>query len=99
MNIPLELGRESYDIILERGSIRRAGELLNLNRKVFLVTDDGVPAEYAQRLKLPRRLRRTEFPWFLQTAKRTIRLRLFWTVPRRVPSLRLPTLLLPRNNS
>ena len=48
MIIPVELGGDSYDIILERGCIRRAGELLNLNRKVLLVTDDGVPAGYAQ---------------------------------------------------
>ena len=47
MIIPMELGEDSYDIILERGCIRRAGELLNLRRKVLIVTDDGVPAEYA----------------------------------------------------
>ena len=48
MIIPMELGKDSYDIILERGCIRRAGELLNLRRKVLIVTDDGVPAVYAQ---------------------------------------------------
>ena len=48
MIIPMELGTDSYDIILERGCIRRAGELLNLQRKIFIVTDDGVPAEYVQ---------------------------------------------------
>ncbi len=48
MIIPMELGSDSYDIILERGCIRKAGELLNLRRKVFVVTDDGVPAEYAR---------------------------------------------------
>ena len=48
MIIPMELGKDSYDIILERGCIHRAGELLNLRRKVFIVTDDGVPAAYAQ---------------------------------------------------
>ncbi len=46
--IPMELGKDSYDIVLERGCIRRAGELLNLNRKVLVVTDDGVPEAYAQ---------------------------------------------------
>ena len=48
MIIPMELGEDSYDIILERGSLRRAGELLDLQRKVLVVTDDGVPAAYAQ---------------------------------------------------
>ncbi len=37
----------SYDIVLERGSIRKVGEYLNLARKVLIVTDSGVPAEYA----------------------------------------------------
>lgn len=50
MIIPLALGEKSYDIILERGSLQRAGELLNLNRKVLIVTDDGVPEEYARTL-------------------------------------------------
>ena len=48
MVIPMALGKDSYDIILERGCIHRAGELLNLRRKVYIVTDDGVPAEYAR---------------------------------------------------
>ena len=48
MIIPMELGKDSYDIILERGCLRRAGDLLNLRRKVLIVTDDGVPASYAQ---------------------------------------------------
>ena len=48
MMIPMELGKDSYDIILERGCIRQAGELLDLQRKVLIVTDNGVPAEYAQ---------------------------------------------------
>ncbi len=47
MTIHVELGASSYDIELARGSLSRAGELLNLNRKVLVVTDSGVPAEYA----------------------------------------------------
>ena len=43
-------GAAGYDIIIENGVLRRAGELLNLNRKVMIVTDDGVPAGYAQTL-------------------------------------------------
>lgn len=48
MIIPLDLGKESYDIVLERGALKRAGELLMLNRKVLIVTDTGVPSEYAE---------------------------------------------------
>ena len=45
--ITLDLGSDSYDILLEYGCLSRAGELLDLNRKVLIVTDSGVPAEYA----------------------------------------------------
>ena len=45
--ITLSLGQNSYDIHLEAGCLNRAGELLNLNRKVLVVTDSGVPGEYA----------------------------------------------------
>lgn len=45
--LSLELGNDSYDIIIERGVIARAAEHLNLDRKVLIVTDSGVPAEYA----------------------------------------------------
>ena len=48
MIIPLDLGKDSYDIVLERGALKRAGELLKLNRKVMIVTDTGVPSEYAE---------------------------------------------------
>ena len=42
----MELGEHSYDILLEDGCLSRAGELLDLNRRVLVVTDSGVPAEY-----------------------------------------------------
>ena len=37
-----------YDIILRRGALREVGSLLKLDRKVMIVTDDGVPAEYTR---------------------------------------------------
>ena len=48
MILTMELGDDSYDIVVERGALKRAGELLNLDRKVFIVTDSGVPAVYAE---------------------------------------------------
>ena len=48
MIIPVELGLDSYNVYLERGGIKKAGEYLNLNRKVLIVTDSGVPKEYAE---------------------------------------------------
>jgi 3-dehydroquinate synthase len=51
MIIPLNLGEQSYDIVLERGALNKASEYLNLNRKCLIVTDSGVPSEYAQAIK------------------------------------------------
>ncbi|MBQ9797023.1 MAG: 3-dehydroquinate synthase [Clostridia bacterium] len=47
MVMHLNLPSGGYDIYLERGALKRAGELLSLNRRVLVVTDDGVPADYA----------------------------------------------------
>lgn len=48
MIINLDLGKNSYDIILERGALARADKYLDLDRRVLIVTDDGVPAKYAE---------------------------------------------------
>ena len=48
MIIPVKTQNGGYDIILERGALHRAGELLDLSRRALIVTDDGVPAEYAE---------------------------------------------------
>ena len=46
----MELGQNSYDIFLENGLLQRAGKLLQLDRRVLIVTDDGVPEAYARAL-------------------------------------------------
>ena len=48
MIIPVNLGNNSYDIILEQGAMKKAGQYFNLNRKVLVVTDTGVPIQYAR---------------------------------------------------
>ena len=40
--------QRDYDIHIEHGVLQRAGALLNLERKVLVVTDDGVPPAYAE---------------------------------------------------
>lgn len=47
MTIRMNLGSDSYDIIVERGILKSAREYLDLDRRVLIVTDSGVPAEYA----------------------------------------------------
>ena len=46
----MNLGENSYDIVVERGVLGRAGELLDLNRRVLVVTDSGIPAQYSKTL-------------------------------------------------
>ncbi len=48
--IPVNTPSGSYDIILEKGALARAGEYINLSRKVLVLTDEGVPAVYAETL-------------------------------------------------
>lgn len=48
MNIFVNTQSGGYEIVLERGALLKVGELLNLNRKALVVTDDGVPEEYAK---------------------------------------------------
>lgn len=50
MNLRMNLGEKSYDILIEHGVLSHAGEHLNLDRRVCIVTDSGVPAEYAKML-------------------------------------------------
>ena len=48
MTMRIELGERSYDVIIERGCMKKASDLLNLDRKVLIVTDTGVPEEYSE---------------------------------------------------
>lgn len=50
MIIPVKTSQGSYEIILQRGCLQEAGQHLNLNRKVLIVTDSGVPKAYAETL-------------------------------------------------
>ena len=50
MILTLNLGEQSYDIVVERGALESIGSYLNLDRKVLILTDSGVPTEYSQRV-------------------------------------------------
>ena len=47
----VELSERSYDIHIGRGLIHKASEIFSLNRKVLILTDSGVPKEYAEAVK------------------------------------------------
>lgn len=44
----LDLSERGYDITVGRGLLAHANEYFNLNRRVFIVTDSGVPEVYAK---------------------------------------------------
>lgn len=48
MIIPVSLGENSYDIVLQRGAIKNVSEYITLKKgsKALVVTDSGVPEEY-----------------------------------------------------
>ena len=48
MIIPVKTSQGGYDIVLERGVLSKAKDFLNLDRRVLIVTDDGVPEIYAK---------------------------------------------------
>ncbi len=48
MILRMELGSDSYDIVVERGALLKAEQYLNLKRKVLVLTDSGVPEEYSK---------------------------------------------------
>ena len=49
--IKMNLGERSYDITVGAGALSLAGELFNLDRRVFIITDSGVPSLYSEKIK------------------------------------------------
>ena len=47
MKLNVALGESSYDILIERNILKSIGEYIDLKRKVLVITDRGVPIEYA----------------------------------------------------
>ena len=48
----MELGADSYEIFLRRDGLEQAAALLDLDRKVCIVTDSGVPRQYVENFAL-----------------------------------------------
>lgn len=48
--ITVNLKDKSYPILIQRGLLNQVGQYLEGHRKVMIVTDEGVPEEYAQRV-------------------------------------------------
>lgn len=48
MILSCQTSTDSYDIVIERGALYRAASWFDLDRRVCVVTDSGVPREYAE---------------------------------------------------
>ncbi len=48
MKIPVKLPLGSYNITIERGVLKKVRKIINLDRRVLIVTDSGVPEEYSR---------------------------------------------------
>ena len=44
----MNLSENGYDIIMEKGALKKASEYLKLDRKALIVTDSGVPVNYSE---------------------------------------------------
>ena len=49
-SIHINLGERGYDITVGSGLLSEAERLFNLDRRIFIVTDSGVPKEYSERV-------------------------------------------------
>ena len=50
MTMHVSLGDGGYDVEIRAGALESVNELFDLDRRVLIVTDAGVPAEYAERV-------------------------------------------------
>lgn len=49
--LTVQTSKGSYPITVARGALSRVRELLDLHRRVLIVTDEGVPTEYAEAIR------------------------------------------------
>lgn len=47
----VKAGENGYDVAVGRGILSNVGKLLNLDRRVLVVTDDGVPTTYSEKVE------------------------------------------------
>lgn len=50
MSIRVNLDKNSYDILIKKGALSNVKDYFNLDRKVLILTDDGVPTSYSQKV-------------------------------------------------
>ena len=53
LQLSVNLQEKNYDIIIEHGVLNRIGDFADLNRKVLIISDTGVPMEYVNTVMKP----------------------------------------------
>ena len=53
MKLHVDLKENGYDILMEHGILYRLNDYIDLNRKVMIVTDSGVPVSYTHLILFP----------------------------------------------
>ncbi|HHU52855.1 MAG TPA: 3-dehydroquinate synthase [Clostridiaceae bacterium] len=48
MRLNVDLGENSYEILIKKGCLNQASSELNLNRKILVISDSGIPAQYIE---------------------------------------------------
>ena len=48
--LTVNLGSNSYPIVIGNGLLTKADQYFNLDRRVLIVTDEGVPTIYASKI-------------------------------------------------
>ena len=51
MIIDVSSSQGTYEIVFERGSLDKVKDYCDLDRKVVIITDEGVPVKYIETLK------------------------------------------------
>lgn len=51
MQLSIKTSTGKYDVIIEKNCLSNASQYLNLNRKVLIITDDGIPTQYIDVVK------------------------------------------------
>lgn len=51
MIFSVKAGENGYDVVVDRDILPSIGKLLNLDRRVLVVTDDGVPKTYSEKIE------------------------------------------------
>lgn len=50
MIIHVNIPQNDYDVVFEKGALKKVSEYFKLDRKVLIVTDDGVPSSYSKEI-------------------------------------------------